>query len=160
NAKAKRSGPLLDTAGGRALAVGHGMNVSVARSELILGGQKSGKSRRAEALAAAWLAASTGHRALLIATAEAGDEEMRLRIARHQGDRARRVPNMQTLEEPRYLAGALLEHSAADTLIVVDCLTLWLTGWMFGQEEDSKRKEALAHDWKAQAALFFEALAK
>ena len=136
------------------------MNVSVARSELILGGQKSGKSRRAEALAAAWLAASTGHSALLIATAEAGDEEMRQRIARHQSDRALRVPNMQTLEEPRDLAGALAQHGAPDTLIVVDCLTLWLTQWAMPSAENFDQKEALAHGWPAQAALFFEVLEK
>ena len=136
------------------------MSLTVARSELILGGQKSGKSRRAEALAAAWLAANPGHRALLIATAQAGDEEMRQRIARHQSDRAARVPRMQTLEEPRDLAGALVQHSAPDTLIVVDCLTLWLTHWLFRHDEKFEQKEAPAHDWPAQAALFFEVLAK
>jgi adenosylcobinamide kinase/adenosylcobinamide-phosphate guanylyltransferase len=136
------------------------MTLSVARSELILGGQKSGKSRRAEALAAQWLAASPAHRALLIATAEAHDEEMCQRIARHQSDRAARVPRMQTLEEPRDLARVLVQRGAPDTLIVVDCLTLWLTHWMFGFDENLMQKEAPAHDWPAQAALFFEALAK
>ena len=47
------------------------------RSELILGGQKSGKSRRAEALAQAWLARSNQHQAVLIATAQPWDDEMR-----------------------------------------------------------------------------------
>ena len=136
------------------------MTLSVARSELILGGQKSGKSRRAEALAAQWLAASPAHRAVLIATAEAHDEEMRQRIARHQSDRAARVPRMQTLEEPHDLARVLLQHSAPDILIVVDCLTLWLTHWLFQHDEKIEQKEALAPDWQAQAALFFEALAK
>ena len=136
------------------------MSLSVARSELILGGQKSGKSRRAEALAAQWLAASPAHRALLIATAEAHDEEMCQRIARHQSDRAARVPRMQTLEEPRDLARVLVQRGAPDTLIVVDCLTLWLTHWMFGFDENLMQKEAPAYDWTAQAALFFEALAK
>ena len=46
----------------------------IARSELILGGQKSGKSRRAEMLAREWLAQSPAHRAVLIATAQAWDE--------------------------------------------------------------------------------------
>ena len=64
----------------------------VARSELILGGQKSGKTARAESLAAAWLARSPEHRAVYIATAQAWDEEMRERIARHQRQRAQRVP--------------------------------------------------------------------
>ena len=85
---------------------------------------------------------------------------MRQRIARHQSDRAARVPRMQTLEEPRDLAGALVQHSAPDTLIVVDCLTLWLTHWLFRHDEKFEQKEAPAHDWPAQAALFFEVLAK
>jgi adenosylcobinamide kinase / adenosylcobinamide-phosphate guanylyltransferase len=99
----------------------------VARSELILGGQKSGKTARAESLAAAWLARSPEHRAVYIATAQAWDEEMRERIARHQRQRAERVPRMSTVEEPVELAHAIGLHSRSDTLIVVDCLTLWLT---------------------------------
>lgn len=97
------------------------------RSELVLGGQRSGKSRRAEALATQWLAKAPSHRALLLATAQAWDEEMRERIARHQADRAQRVPRMDTLEEPRALTEAIAQHSSPQTLIVVDCLTLWLT---------------------------------
>jgi adenosylcobinamide kinase / adenosylcobinamide-phosphate guanylyltransferase len=100
---------------------------SIARSELILGGQKSGKSRRAELLARDWLAQSGDHRAVMLATAQAWDEEMRQRILRHQADRAERVPGMSTVEEPLRLAEAMLTHSRPDTLIVVDCLTLWLT---------------------------------
>ncbi|MBA3772542.1 MAG: bifunctional adenosylcobinamide kinase/adenosylcobinamide-phosphate guanylyltransferase [Ramlibacter sp.] len=99
----------------------------VARSELILGGQKSGKTARAETLAAAWLAQSPGHRAVYIATAQAWDDEMRERIDRHRRQRAIRVPGMATVEEPVELAQAIGRHSRADTLIVVDCLTLWLT---------------------------------
>jgi adenosylcobinamide kinase / adenosylcobinamide-phosphate guanylyltransferase len=101
--------------------------LSIARSELILGGQKSGKTARAEMLAAAWLAQAPEHRAVYIATAQAWDEEMRDRIARHQRQRAERVPRMATVEEPLELAHAIGRHSRADTLIVVDCLTLWLT---------------------------------
>ncbi len=95
--------------------------------ELILGGQRSGKSARAEMLAAQWLAQSPAHGAVFIATATAWDDEMRERIARHQRDRAQRVPGMVTVEEPLDLPGALATHNAADTLVVVDCLTLWLT---------------------------------
>ncbi|MDB5943787.1 MAG: bifunctional cobalamin biosynthesis protein : Cobinamide kinase [Ramlibacter sp.] len=102
-------------------------DLRVARSELILGGQKSGKTARAESLAAAWLAQSSSHKAVYIATAQAWDEEMRERIARHRSDRAARVPGMSTVEEPTELAHAIGEHSRRDTLIVVDCLTLWLT---------------------------------
>lgn len=103
------------------------MGDRVARSEFILGGQKSGKSRRAEGLAQQWLQASGAHRALLIATARGGDDEIRERIARHQRERAVRVPGLATCEEPLMLAEALHMHSAPHTLLVVDCLTLWLT---------------------------------
>jgi adenosylcobinamide kinase / adenosylcobinamide-phosphate guanylyltransferase len=99
----------------------------LARSELVLGGQRSGKSRRAETLAQRWLANSPQHRAVMIATGQAWDEEMRERIAQHQHDRALRLPGMQTVEEPLALAEALRQHAGPHTLLVVDCLTLWLT---------------------------------
>jgi adenosylcobinamide kinase/adenosylcobinamide-phosphate guanylyltransferase len=101
--------------------------LTVARSELILGGQKSGKTARAEALAATWLGLSPGHEAVYIATAQAWDEEMRARIDRHRRDRAERVPRMRTVEEPLALARAIGQNSRPGTLVVVDCLTLWLT---------------------------------
>ncbi len=97
------------------------------KSELILGGQKSGKSRRAELLARDWLQQSPHHKAVLIATAQPWDEEMRQRIARHQRDRAERVPGLTTVEEPLQLAQTIKRLSRPDTLLVVDCLTLWLT---------------------------------
>ena len=104
--------------------------LAIARSEFILGGQKSGKSRRGEMLAQQWLALSVNHRAVLIATAQPWDEEMRARILRHQADRAQRVPGMQTIEEPLCLAQTLAVHSHPEVLLVVDCLTLWLTNGM------------------------------
>lgn len=104
--------------------------LTLSKSELILGGQKSGKSRRAEWLAKTWLAQSAQHKATLIATGQAWDEEMRQRIARHQRERAERVPGLLTVEEPRLLAEAIAAHSRPDTLLVVDCLTLWLTNWL------------------------------
>ena len=104
--------------------------ILVARSELILGGQKSGKSRRAETLAQTWLSGGANRRAILVATGQPWDDEMRERIARHQRERAERVQGMTTLEEPLRLSEMLLRNSTADTLLVVDCLTLWLTNWM------------------------------
>jgi adenosylcobinamide kinase/adenosylcobinamide-phosphate guanylyltransferase len=127
------------------------MNMPVCRSELILGGQKSGKSRRAEMLARQWLDASPTHRAVLIATAQPWDAEMRQRIARHQADRAQRVPGMATVEEPLQLAQAIGQHSAPDTLVVVDCLTLWLTNWrMPGTADKSQYVGAGAVERSAQ----------
>jgi len=102
--------------------------------ELILGGQKSGKSRTAESRAAVWLArpAAEGRpapEAWLVATAQAGDPEMARRIERHRLDRLARVPTLLTLEQPNPLALArtLVERSAPHRLLVVDCLMLWLT---------------------------------
>ena len=133
----------------------------IARSELILGGQKSGKSRRAELLARDWLAQSPQHSALLIATAQPWDDEMRARIQRHQRDRAARVPGMHTLEAPRELAAVLQRESTPHTLIVVDCLTLWLTNWLMPADsaalplaENSEPNPPPALAWQAQAALF------
>ena len=111
--------------------------MTIAPSELILGGQKSGKSRRAELLARQWLTADPAHRAVLIATAQPWDDEMRSRIARHQADRAERVPGMLTVEEPLQLAQAITQHSRADTLVVVDCLTLWLTNCLMPMDAPS-----------------------
>ncbi|SDE03889.1 adenosylcobinamide kinase /adenosylcobinamide-phosphate guanylyltransferase [Variovorax sp. CF079] len=101
--------------------------MNIARRELILGGQRSGKSRRAEGRAAEWLARSPAHHAVLIATAMAHDDEMRERIARHREDRALRAPGLATVEEPIALGPALARLSAPHVLVVVDCLTLWLT---------------------------------
>ncbi len=145
--------------------------LQVACSELILGGQKSGKSRRAEALAQAWLAQSPTHQAVLMATAQALDDEMRQRIARHQSDRAQRVPGLRTVEEPLHLAHAIDLHSSPNTLIVVDCLTLWLTNWLMPVSsthvaldpiaQDAQffnENKPLAHVNKAHIAMLIEAI--
>lgn len=113
------------------------MTIRLANSELILGGQKSGKSRRAELLACQWLDAAPDHQAVLIATAQPWDDEMRQRIARHQTDRAERVPGMRTVEEPIALAEAIRHHSSPRTLVVVDCLTLWLTNLLMPADHES-----------------------
>ncbi len=133
--------------------------LKVARSELILGGQRSGKSRRAELLARHWLAQSPVHGAVLIATAQPGDDEMRKRIARHQQDRAQRVPGLRTVEEPHALAQALTRHSQPQTLVVVDCLTLWLTNLLM-PAPDFEANRPLAQDSTAQIAMFLIAIEK
>jgi len=114
--------------------------------QLILGGQKSGKSRRAEQLAATWLAAGAGRHAVFIATAQPWDAEMRERIARHQRDRAERVPGMRTVEESLRLAETIAQHSQPDTLVVVDCLTLWLTRLLMPMEPVLGPSPSLAFD--------------
>ena len=133
--------------GTQALSSTEASALAVARRELILGGQKSGKSRRAEQLAAAWLAQDASHGALLLATAQAHDPQMRERIERHRADRAARLPALGCVEEPLALAEAIATHSAPQTLLVVDCLTLWLTNRMMpmGEPEPAARI-AIAQD--------------
>jgi adenosyl cobinamide kinase/adenosyl cobinamide phosphate guanylyltransferase len=94
---------------------------------LLLGGARSGKS----ALAIRWGRAYAGP-VTFLATAEAGDGEMALRIARH---RAERPSEWTTVEEPRALAAAV---QAADpqALVIVDCLTLWLNNVMERSNDD------------------------
>ncbi len=99
-------------------------------AELVLGGQRSGKSARAEALALSWLSDSASNKAVFLATALAFDGEMTARIERHKVDRASRLPTMKTVEEPLAVAEALMQHSNEQTLVVIDCLALWLTNWL------------------------------
>ena len=140
---------------------------SIARSELILGGQRSGKSRRAEMLARQWLAQSGEHRAVMIATGQPWDDEMAARIAQHQADRAERVPGMTTVEEPLALSEALALNSQPHTLVVVDCLTLWLTNLLmpvqtalddYSNNFESNQPPAL--DLTARTALLLVAIKK
>ena len=134
-------------------------SIVMPRTQFILGGQKSGKSRRAELLARQWLQSGAQHQAVLVATGQAWDAEMTERIARHQRDRAERVPGMQTLEEPRELAQVIAQHSHPQRLLVIDCLTLWLTNWLMPvEDEKSEEKTTLAQEWQAQLAMFLKAL--
>lgn len=131
--------------------------LDIARSELILGGQRSGKSRRAEMLARFWLDAAPDHRAVLIATAQPWDDEMAKRIARHQQDRAQRVPGMTTVEEPVNLAQVITQHSSTRTLVLVDCLTLWLTNLLMPARSPEK-KDPPAPDQQEKLAMLLVAI--
>jgi len=98
--------------------------------ELILGGARSGKSRLAEQRAVA-----SGLQVIYIATAQALDAEMAHRIAVH---RAQRPPAWRVVEEPRELAAALRRHAASDHCLLVDCLTLWLSNLIIGDDATSQ----------------------
>ncbi|MEO0882630.1 MAG: bifunctional adenosylcobinamide kinase/adenosylcobinamide-phosphate guanylyltransferase [Pseudomonadota bacterium] len=91
-------------------------------SNFILGGARSGKSRRALALAE-----SIGAARIFIATAEAWDDEMAERIARHQAERG---PGWSTRETPLDLVVEFGRLDAQIDVCVVDCLTLWLSNLM------------------------------
>lgn len=104
------------------------------RLVLILGGARSGKSAFAERLAA-----SSGQSVAFIATALAGDEEMRERIARH---RAVRPKGWHTLEEPLDLVRAVHQAGQLADVLLVDCMTLWLGNVLLQESgEDGKDNE-------------------
>ena len=107
----------------------------MAKSILITGGARSGKSTLAERMTL-----RLGTPAIYIATAEALDAEMADRIARH---RARRGPEWQTLAAPLDLVGAL-QRSDGQAPRLVDCLTLWLSNLMFAGRDWQAEAEALA----------------
>lgn len=86
---------------------------------LVLGGARSGKTGFAERLAM-----RAGERPLYLATAEALDAEMRERVKLHQQQRHKRFA---TLEEPIELPAALRAAAKSHDVILVDCLTLWIT---------------------------------
>jgi adenosylcobinamide kinase / adenosylcobinamide-phosphate guanylyltransferase len=106
---------------GNVAHVQHVTHSTIPHLTLVLGGARSGKSRYAEDLIAAvrppWV---------FVATAEPGDAEMAERIAAH---RSRRGKSWQTIEAPHDLPAALAAV-AADTPVLVDCLTLWLSNRM------------------------------
>ncbi|HEX2012815.1 MAG TPA: bifunctional adenosylcobinamide kinase/adenosylcobinamide-phosphate guanylyltransferase [Roseateles sp.] len=103
----------------------------MAGHHLIVGGQRSGKSRQAERLALAWLRADPAHEVAVVATALAFGAEMRARIAQHQEDRP---AGFATVEAPLALTAALREAADPRRLLLVDCLTLWLTNWLMPME--------------------------
>jgi len=92
--------------------------------DLILGGQRSGKSRQAERIGRSWLQQSLAHKVTVVATATAVDDEMHHRIERHRLDRPE---GFDTVEAPIHLGAALRAAASPDRLLIVDCLTLWLT---------------------------------
>jgi len=100
---------------------------------LVGGGARSGKSRYAVQKALT----IEGRRAF-VATAEPFDDEMASRIARHQADRDDRFTN---IEEPLDLARVIAE--AGFDVMVVDCLTLWLSNLMFANKNCDRETEAL-----------------
>jgi adenosylcobinamide kinase/adenosylcobinamide-phosphate guanylyltransferase len=91
---------------------------------LVLGGARSGKSATAERLVE-----NTGLSRVYVATAQAWDDEMAERIARHREERG---TGWRTVDAPLDLVGALRAADAPDVAILVDCLTLWLSNVMLG----------------------------
>ncbi len=112
--------------------------------QLILGGARSGKSRLAERLAT-----RSGREVIYIATAEALDEEMSARIAHHQ---RRRPASWRTLEEPLALAEAIDRHDDPNRLLLIDCLTLWLSNILHRRAEAEEAGDALCRSVRRSRA--------
>ena len=101
---------------------------------LILGGVKSGKSRYAENYLKDFLRDKglDDSQACLIATAQALDEGMQSRIERHQ---QQRPVTWQLIEEPLNLACAIEKSQKTASIVLIDCLTLWLTNLLMKDDE-------------------------
>ena len=91
---------------------------------LMTGGQRSGKSTKAEELAL-----NLSDHPVYVATAKVWDEEFRARVRRHQ---ERRGPQWTNIEEEFYLS----RHNLSGRVVVIDCVTLWLTNFFFANDSD------------------------
>lgn len=94
---------------------------------LVLGGARSGKSAFAEQLIG-----ESELTKIYVATATAGDDEMKDRIAQH---RVRRGEGWTTVEEPLALVDTLTREATRNRAVLVDCLTLWLSNLMFAERD-------------------------
>lgn len=94
----------------------------------VTGGSRSGKSQFAEKMAR-----DISNQVVYLATAQALDEEMKIRIEHHQ---ARRPPDWQTLEEPLAIDQKVAGLNGKTSVILLDCLTLWISNWMHQESRD------------------------
>jgi adenosylcobinamide kinase / adenosylcobinamide-phosphate guanylyltransferase len=109
---------------------------------LVLGGARSGKSTFAEKLVT-----TSGLGMHYVATGRAWDGEMQARIDEH---RDRRGPDWQTHEEPLEVAACLKAIDAPDRVVLIDCLTLWITNLMMADRDMAAEFQNLA-EWLPQA---------
>ena len=122
----------------------------MSRVILITGGQRSGKSAYAEQLAL-----SLAENPVYMATARIWDEEFRQRVCRHQ---ERRGPQWTNIEEPLQLS----RHNVEGRVVLVDCITLWLTNFYFSEAMQVEAEQAdnmQAADMQSdaeQAAVFVD----
>jgi adenosylcobinamide kinase/adenosylcobinamide-phosphate guanylyltransferase len=111
---------------------------------LVLGGARSGKSTFAERRAA-----ESGRPVLYLATATAGDAEMAARIAAH---RAARPADWRTVEVPLEPAAAIREHARGGDLVLLDCVTLWVSNRLLADPATSDAELVGAAEGIADAA--------
>ena len=99
---------------------------------LITGGQRSGKSSKAEEMAL-----SLSANPVYVATAHIWDDEFRERVKKHQ---ERRGPQWTNIEEETHLS----KHNLSGRVVVIDCVTLWLTNFFFQLESDVNKSLEVA----------------
>lgn len=109
-----------------------------------LGGARSGKSRLAQAHAEA-----LDGELVFIATGEAGDAEMAARIARHRADRG---PRWRTVEAPIELARTITAEAREGRVLLIDCLTLWLSNLMLQDADIAARTRELTNSLSIQSS--------
>lgn len=110
---------------------------------LLIGAARSGKSDLALQMAHAW-----SGEVRFIATAEARDEEMTARIERH---RTQRPPGWRTVEEPIFIGNEIVAASA-ESFVIVDCLTLWVSNLLENGLDPPRIEEAAREVSKVAAA--------
>jgi adenosylcobinamide kinase/adenosylcobinamide-phosphate guanylyltransferase len=108
----------------------------------VVGGAASGKSAFAERLTRA-----TGKPKIYIATLQPFDDEMREKVRRHRSDRG---PDWTTVEAPLDL-GPVLRDATADQVILIDCVTLWLTNVLLADRNIAEEVTSLLTDIAASA---------
>ena len=107
---------------------------------LVLGGARSGKSQFAENLASSLSnKQSENHLSVCyIATATAGDIEMERRIAHHKKTRP---SNWDLVEEPLHLSSVIADREQKHEVVLIDCLTLWLSNWLCSNKQSEWLEE-------------------
>ncbi len=116
------------------------MNASNFKSSLILGGARSGKTAYALDMACG-LSNSNNLQKIYVATAEDRDHEMHQRIMRHQQERQN--DGWQTIESPFELPDIITLNSGCDHILLVDCLTLWLSNIILSNRDINKYQQKL-----------------
>lgn len=102
---------------------------------LITGGQRSGKSQQAEQLAL-----SLSDHPVYLATAHIWDDEFRERVKKHQ---ERRGPQWTNIEEEKFLS----RHDLTGRVVVIDCVTLWITNFFFETSDVAQTLEAAKEEF-------------
>ena len=103
----------------------------------VIGGCRSGKSTYAMQTAEK----VTAEQKIFIATCVPQDDEMKRRVARHQKERSQ---NWVTVEAPQDLPEAILQNSRRGDVILVDCLTLWVSNLLIETGDEKKTEDTIS----------------